>query len=110
MVIGTVEYMAPEQLLGGEIDYRADIYASGAVLFECVTGRPVFDAPTFTALMAKHLEEEPPDPRSLNPKVPEGLAHLILKALAKEPAQRWASAREMRVALDGLRAAVAAAG
>jgi serine/threonine-protein kinase len=108
-VVGTVDYMAPEQLTGEEIDHRVDVYATGAVLFECVVGRPVFDAPSVMTVMAKHLEEEPEDPRGLNPEVPEGLSHLILKALEKNRENRWASAREMRQGLEAIGASTASA-
>jgi len=101
--IGTPEYMAPEQLLGDTLDPRADLYAAGAVLFECVTGRNVFVAPNVMSLMAKHLEETPQDPRDLNPEVPSGLSHVILKALAKKRDQRWPSAAELLRALEGVR-------
>lgn len=101
--IGTPEYMAPEQLLGEDLDPRVDLYATGAVLFECVTGRNLFTAPSVMALMAKHLEEVPEDPRSLNPEVPEALAQLILKAVAKKRAERWASAAAMHQALEEVR-------
>ncbi len=101
--IGTPEYMAPEQLLGEDLDPRVDLYATGAVLFECVTGRNVFSAPNVMALMAKHLEETPEDPRSLNPEVPASLAQVILKALAKKRDQRWSSAAEMHRALEEVR-------
>jgi len=98
--IGTPEYMAPEQLLGEDLDVRVDLYAAGAVLFECLTGRPVFVAPHVMALMAKHLEEPPEDPRASNPEVPAALAELVLKALAKRREERWASAAAMHAALD----------
>jgi HAMP domain-containing protein len=99
MSIGTPDYMSPEQLSGSELDARSDLYAAGVVLFECVTGRVPFEAETTWALVAKHLEEQPPDPRSLNAEVPEALAAMILKAMAKEPADRFASAAEMHDAL-----------
>ncbi|HEU5358680.1 MAG TPA: protein kinase, partial [Gemmatimonadales bacterium] len=99
-VIGTPEYMSPEQLMGAELDARSDLYSAGAVLFECVTGRAVFEAPNVTALIIKHVEEEPVDPRTLVPEVPHDLALLILKALAKAPAARFQSAAEMGEALD----------
>ena len=102
-MIGTPEYMAPELLLGEEIDARADLYSAGAVLFECVTGRSVFSAPTVAALVMKHVRVTPDDPRALNPRVPHGLAALILKALAKKREERWSSATEMYEALDVLR-------
>ena len=92
--------MAPEQLLGEEVDRRTDLYAAGAVLYECVTGGFVYDAPTIPALIAKHIEGKPPDPRDVNSEVPEHLAQIILKALAKEPDKRWQSATEMHEALD----------
>jgi len=102
MSIGTPDYMSPEQLSGLELDARADLYAAGVVLFECVTGRVPFEAETTWALVAKHLEEEAPDPRSLNDEVPEGLAAVILKAMAKEPAGRYATASAMHDALAAL--------
>ena len=102
MSIGTPDYMSPEQLSGLELDARADLYAAGVVLFECVTGRVPFEAETTWALVAKHLEEQAPDPRSLNSDVPEGLAAVILKAMAKEPAGRYATASEMHDALAAL--------
>ena len=98
--IGTPEYMAPEQLMGETVDARADLYAAGAVLFECLTGRIVFQAPSLTALIAKHIEEKPPDPRTLNREVPPALAEAVLKALAKKPTDRWASAGELAEALE----------
>jgi len=109
IAIGTPEYMAPEQLMGEELDPRADLYSAGAVLFECVTGEPVFSAPTVTALMMKHLEEAPRDPRVVNPELPARFAEIILKALAKQRADRWRSAVEMHEALDGVRTEAAAA-
>ncbi|HKC39499.1 MAG TPA: serine/threonine-protein kinase, partial [Gemmatimonadales bacterium] len=102
MSIGTPDYMSPEQLSGLELDARADLYAAGVVLFECVTGRVPFEAETTWALVAKHLEEQPPDPRSLNSEVPEGLAAVILKAMAKEPADRYSAATAMHDALAAL--------
>jgi serine/threonine protein kinase len=98
--IGTPEYMAPEQLMGEAVDVRADLYATGAVLFECLTGRIVFPSQTLTALIAKHLEEKPPDPRTLNREVPGPLAEAVLRALAKKPAERWATAGELADALE----------
>ena len=102
MMIGTPEYMSPEQLLAGEVDGRADLYAAGAVLFECVTGRSVFEAPSVTAMIAAHLQDMPEDPHQLNPEVSEAFARVILKALAKERGDRWRSAHEMFEALEGV--------
>jgi HAMP domain-containing protein len=100
MVLGTPQYMSPEQLMGEELDARSDLYAAGAVLFECLTGEPVFQAPTVIALIAKHVEEEPRDPRTVNPALPENLAKVLLKALNKRRELRWSNAAEMYNALD----------
>ena len=97
--IGTPDYMSPEQLSGAELDPRSDLYAAGVVLFECLTGRVPFEAETTWALVAKHLEEEPPDPRKFNADVPPELAAVILKAMAKTPADRYATAAELHDAL-----------
>ena len=102
MSIGTPDYMSPEQLSGMELDARSDLYSAGVVLFECLTGRVPFEADTMYALIAKQLEEAPPDPRRLNANVPESLAGVIQKAMAKEPAQRFATAAEMHDALDAI--------
>jgi HAMP domain-containing protein len=100
--IGTPDYMSPEQLAGSEVDARGDLYAAGIVLFECVTGRVPFQAETTWALVAKHLEEEAPDPRTLNADVPEALARVILKAMAKEPADRFQTAAQLHDALAAI--------
>ena len=97
--IGTPDYMSPEQLSGMELDPRSDLYAAGVVLFECLTGRLPFEAETTWALIAKHLEEEPPDPRLVNADVPGALAVVILKAMAKDPRKRFESASQMHDAL-----------
>jgi serine/threonine-protein kinase len=102
VVVGTPQYMAPEQLFGEAVDGRADLYATGAVLFECVTGRPVFEAPSLVALLARHLEDPAPNPRELNPQAPEGLSGVILRALARKPGDRWQSAAEFLRALEGV--------
>jgi serine/threonine protein kinase len=99
MSIGTPDYMSPEQLSGAELDVRSDLYSAGVVLFECVTGRVPFEADTTWALVAKHLEEPVPDPRSLNPEVPASLAAVMLKAMAKQPADRYQSAAQLHDAL-----------
>ncbi len=99
MSIGTPDYMSPEQLSGADLDPRSDLYSAGVVLFECLTGRLPFEADTTWALVAKHLEEEPPNPRTLNADVPEALAIVILKAMAKDRERRFATASEMHDAL-----------
>ena len=100
--IGTPEYMAPEQLLGDNVDFRADLYATGCVLFECLTGRTPFVADSPISLVAKQLEEIPPSPASINSEVPEPLAALVLRTLSKDPAQRPQNAAELYGALDAI--------
>jgi len=102
MSIGTPDYMSPEQLSGKELDARSDLYSAGVVLFECLTRRLPFEADTTYGLIAKLLEEAAPDPRTLNPEVPEALAQVILKAMAKEPAQRYQTAAQLHDALAAI--------
>ena len=102
MTIGTPDYMSPEQLSGLELDPRSDLYSAGVVLFESITGRVPFEAETPWALIAKHLEEESPDPRKVNPDVPEPLAKAVLKAMAKDKEQRFGTAGEMYDALAAI--------
>jgi serine/threonine protein kinase len=94
-IIGTPEYMAPEQLSTPEVDQRVDIYAAGCVLYECVTGKPPLTADTPYQLVAKLLEEMPESPRSRNSDVPVALDALIMSALAKDPAKRPQTATEL---------------
>ena len=102
MTIGTPDYMSPEQISGMELDARSDLYSAGVVLFECLTGRLPFEAESMYALMAKRLEEPPPDARALNAEVPEQLAQVIMKAMAKEPGGRYQSAAQMHDALAAI--------
>ncbi len=104
MAVGTPEYMAPEQLLGATVDFRADLYATGAVLFESLTGRPPFVADSAITLVARRLEQAPPSPRELNQDVPEPLATLVLRTLSKDPAGRPQSATALFEALDAIAA------
>jgi serine/threonine-protein kinase len=100
MVVGTPQYMAPEQLFGEPVDHRTDLYATGAVLFECVTGRMVFDSPSLGELGAFHMNRSPPDPASLNVEVPGVLSRIIVRALAHRPDDRWQSATDLLNALE----------
>jgi HAMP domain-containing protein len=101
MVVGTPQYMAPEQLYGEPVDGRTDLYAAGAVLFECVTGKVVFDRPG-VALAAVQVRDAPPDPATFNPAVPHELSRIILRALASRPEDRWQTAGELLRALEGV--------
>jgi serine/threonine protein kinase len=102
MAIGTPDYMSPEQLSGLELDPRSDLYSAGVVLFECLTGLVPFEADSPWALIAKHIEEEPPDPRTRNADIPEAMAHVVLRAMAKETEQRYQTADEMYEALAAI--------
>ena len=102
MLLGTLDYMAPEQLEGRDADARTDIFAFGLVLFEMTTGRRAFEAKSQSALIGAILMSEPPPIRTLNPAVPTGLDHLIKRCLAKDSADRWQSARDVRWQLDAI--------
>jgi eukaryotic-like serine/threonine-protein kinase len=100
MVVGTPQYMAPEQLMGDELDARADLYATGVVLYECLTGKLPIDAETPITLIAKVLEDEPTPPRSVQPDIPQALSDLVMWALAKDRDKRPRSAAELHSRLD----------
>lgn len=95
MVVGTPEYMAPEQLFGEEIDARADLYAAGVVIYECLTGRLPYEAQSPMELIAKVIEQTPPSPRDLQPDIPAPLSDLIMRVLAKDRTKRPRSAAEL---------------
>ncbi|MCC7535108.1 MAG: serine/threonine protein kinase [Deltaproteobacteria bacterium] len=95
-IIGTPLYMAPEQSRSSrEVDHRADLYSMGVMIFEMMCARPPFEAAHVFEMVVKHATEEPPDPRSIRPDIPEPVAAVILRSLAKEPSERFASANEM---------------
>ncbi len=94
-IVGTPAYMSPEQGRGGKVDVRTDIYALGVMLYEMVTGRVPFDAETPIAIVFKHISDPLPMPSLINPNVPDGLERVILKALAKDPEERFGTAGEM---------------
>jgi tetratricopeptide (TPR) repeat protein len=97
-VIGSAAYMPPEQALGRAVDKRGDLYSLGATLYEMVCGRPLFSGAQL-AVLSQHVRRRPPDPRSVNPDVPDRLATLILRLVAKQPEDRPGSALEVEQAL-----------
>ncbi|MCX6575028.1 MAG: protein kinase, partial [Candidatus Aminicenantes bacterium] len=99
-IIGTPEYMSPEQVEGKDIDQRSDIYSLGIILYEMLTGRVPFEGDTPFAVGMKHKGEIPGDPREINPQIPEGLSRLVLKCLEKGKEKRYQTAEELRSDLE----------
>ena len=106
-IAGTLPYMSPEQLKGLPVDARSDIFAAGAVLYELATARKPFPQSQSAELIGAILHQNPPTVSSMNDRVAPGLATIIHKCLAKDPQQRYQSARELRAALEGASSAVA---
>lgn len=96
VMIGTPEYMSPEQVEGKEVDQPSDIYSMGVILYEMVTGRVPFEGDTPFTIGVKHKSEEPRDPKELNAQILDNLSQLILKCMAKDKGNRYQSAAELR--------------
>jgi serine/threonine-protein kinase len=103
-VVGTAQYIAPEQAQGLEVDARSDVYALGCCLYEMLTGQVPFAGPTPVAIAYRHVQDNPTPPRVLNPDVPVSLERVCLKAMAKRPDDRYQTALEMRQDLERARA------
>ena len=95
-LLGTFQYMAPEQIEGLEADARTDIFAFGAVLFEMLTGRPAFEGKTRASLLGAILKDDPPPTSKIRPGVPAALDRVVTTCLAKEPDDRWQTARDLQ--------------
>jgi eukaryotic-like serine/threonine-protein kinase len=106
-IVGTLPYMAPEQLRGHGADARSDIWAAGAVLYEMATGRRPFPESSTPILCDAILNRDPVTPSELNPKISPGLENVIMKALAKDPSLRYQSSRELGVDLERITAGIA---
>ncbi|MFN8091681.1 MAG: protein kinase [Vicinamibacteria bacterium] len=101
-VMGTPDYMPPEQAQGRAVDFRADLYSLGVVLFEVFTGRLPFAGEAPTAALIAHIQKQPPRPRSIAAALPAELEAVILRALEKDPARRWQTADEIVQALSAI--------
>jgi beta-lactam-binding protein with PASTA domain/predicted Ser/Thr protein kinase len=101
-VIGTAQYLSPEQARGESVDARSDVYAAGCVLFELLVGHPPFVGDSPVSVAYQHVREDPKAPSDINRDVPPDVDAIVLKALAKNPMNRYQSAQEMRA--DALRA------
>jgi serine/threonine-protein kinase len=108
-VMGTPDYMPPEQAQGRPADFRSDLYSLAVVLFEIFTGRLPFRGETPMAVIVAHVQQPPPRPRSVNPKLPEELDAVVARGLQKDPARRWQSADELLEALSSVSAKADAA-
>jgi len=100
MMVGTPEYMSPEQVEAKEVDQQSDIYSLGVVLYEMVTGMIPFDGETPLSIAMKHKSEEPQDPRGINSQIPEDLSRVILKCMEKNKEKRFQTVEELLSELD----------
>ena len=103
MILGTVQYMAPEQLEGRPVDARTDIFALGVVLYEMVTGRRAFEGSNHASVIGNILHADPPSASAIDGRVPLALDWLIRRCLAKDPADRWPTITELQARLEALR-------
>jgi len=94
-IVGTLQYMAPEQVEAGEVDARTDIFAFGTVVYEMATGKKAFEGKTSASVMAKILEVDPPPMSSLQPMTPPAFDRVVKKCLSKEPEKRWQAASDV---------------
>lgn len=93
--IGSVHYIAPEQARGDRTDGKSDVYSIGVMLYEMLTGKLPFEADSAVSVAIKQLQEDPKPPREINPDIPKGLEEITLKAMRKEPTQRYTTAESM---------------
>jgi len=100
MMVGTPEYMSPEQVEGKDVDERSDVYSLGIILYEMLTGRVPFEGDTPFTVGVKHKSEMPKDPREINAQIPEDLDRLILRCLEKDRDKRYRSAEDLRMGLE----------
>lgn len=106
-VVGTPDYMSPEQARGVALDFRSDIYSMGVVLYEVFTGELPFEGDSPLAVVLKHVQEKPPSPQAKNPRIDPKIAAIILKCMQKDPADRYQTVNELYEALTRVTAAAA---
>src|ERR1700733_7899740 len=94
MILGSLPFMSPEQVLGKQLDARSDVYAVGVTLYQLLTGRLPFQAANEYEIASAHLKSSPPDPIAINPNIPVRLSKIVLKALSKPPDDRFQTAKE----------------
>jgi beta-lactam-binding protein with PASTA domain len=99
-IVGTAQYLSPEQARGAGVDQRSDLYSVGVVLYELLTGKVPFNGESPVEIAMKHLSDTPPAPSELNGEVPEELDMVVMRALAKDPARRYQSAEQMDADLE----------
>jgi eukaryotic-like serine/threonine-protein kinase len=99
-VVGTAQYLSPEQARGEHVDGRSDIYSTGCLLYELLTGRPPFVGDSPIAVAYQHVREDPVPPSRIDPDIPVAVDAIVLKAMAKNPANRYQSAAEMRADVE----------
>ncbi len=102
-MVGTPQYISPEQAQGAQVLAASDVYSAAIVLYEILAGQPPFIASTPVGVIMSHIKDAPPKPRKINPNIPPQLEKIILKGLEKKPGKRYASAREMLDALDNFK-------
>lgn len=102
-IMGSAHYLSPEQAKGTFIDARTDMYSLGIVLYEMVTGKLPFEGESPVTIALKHIQEKPSDPKTINPSIPESISRLIVKAIDKEPINRYQNSRELIVDLQKIK-------
>src|ERR1035437_5399204 len=99
-VIGTAQYLSPEQARGERVDARSDLYSAGCLLYELLTGRPPFTGDSPVAIIYQHVRENPVPPSQADPEIPRWMDAVVLKAMAKSPADRYQNAADMRADIE----------
>jgi hypothetical protein len=102
-VIGTIDYVSPEYMLTSEVDSRSDLYAIGVLAYEMITGRSPFQSDSVYGAMKLRLEKDPPSPMTLRDNLPEPVENIVMKALKRDPAERYQTAAEMKAELENLK-------